>query len=168
MVEYAGLVGIDLKILLATIVNFIIFFLLLKKFFYEKVKDIIAKRQDEVSAEMAGAAEKNTTAAKLKQEYETMLAEIRSKEREIIREANVEAQAQRHEIIDKAHVDAKLIIEKAMAEIEAEKRKAMNEVKSNIVDLSLFAAEKIINKAMNPEQHEAMILDFIDKVGKAK
>lgn len=165
MVEYAGLVGIDLISLLATIVNFIIFFLILKHFFYEKVKDIIAKRQDDVSAEIVGATEKNAAAAKLKQEYEGLLADIRTKEREIIREANVEAQAQRHEIVEQARGEAKLIIEKAMAELELEKRKAMNEVKSNIVDLSLFAAEKIINKAMNPKQHEAMILDFIDKVG---
>jgi len=166
--EYAGLVGIDLKLLLATIVNFIIFFLLLRHFFYDKVKDIIAKRQEDVSAEIVGATEKNAAAAKLKQEYETMLADIRSKEREIIRDANVDAQAQKHDIVEKAHADAKLIIEKAMAEIEVEKRKAMNEVKSNIVDLSLFAAEKIIHKSMDQKQHEAMILDFIDKVGDAK
>jgi hypothetical protein len=44
----------------------------------------------------------------------------------------------------------------------------MNEVKSNIVDLSLFAAEKIIHESMDQKQHEKMILDFIDKVGEAK
>ncbi|AFA47028.1 F0F1 ATP synthase subunit B [Acetobacterium woodii] len=166
--EYAGLVGIDLKLLLATIVNFIIFFLLLKHFFYEKVKDILAKRQDDVTAEIVGATEKNTAAAKLKQEYEGLLSDIRAKEREIIRNATVEGQSERQEIIDKAHSDAKLIIEKAMAEIEVEKRKAMNEVKSNIVDLSLYAAEKIIDETLDQKKHEAMILDFIDKVGDAQ
>lgn len=168
MFEYANLVGIDLKLLLATIVNFIIFFLILRHFFYQKVKDIIAKRQDDVSAEIVGAVEKNATAGKLKLEYEGLLADIRSREREIIRDANVEGQVQRRDILDKAHVDAKLVIDKAMAEIEVEKRKAMNEVKSNIVDLSIFAAEKIIHKSMDKKQHEAMILDFIDKVGEAK
>lgn len=165
MFEYAGLVGIDLKLLLATIVNFIIFFLILKHFFYEKVKDIIAKRQDDVSAEIVGATEKNAAAAKLKQEYEGLLADIRTKEREIIREANVEAQAQRHEIVEQARGEAKLIIEKAMAELELEKRKAMNDVKSNIVDLSIFAAERIIDQTLDQKKHEKMILDFIDKVG---
>jgi len=166
--ESAGLVNIDIRILLATVVNFIIFVFILKHFFYQKVKDIIAKRQDDVSAEIVGATEKNAAAAQLKKEYEGFLADIRAKEREIIRDANVEAQAQKHDIVEKAHADAKLIIEKAMAEIEVEKRKAMNEVKSNIVDLSLFAAEKIIHKSMDKKQHEAMIMDFIDKVGDAK
>ncbi|KNZ43195.1 hypothetical protein AKG39_02840 [Acetobacterium bakii] len=158
----------DLKILLATIINFIIFVLIIKHFFYEKVKVIIAKRQDDVSAEIVGATEKNATAGKLKLEYEGLLADIRAKENEIIREANTEGQAQRHDIVEKAHGEAKVILAKAMAEIELEKRKAMNEVKSNIVDLSLFAAEKIIHKSMDQKQHEAMILDFIDKVGEAK
>lgn len=168
MIEYAGLVGIDLMQLLATIVNFIIFFLILKHFFYEKVKDILAKRQDDVTAEVVGATEKNAAAAKLKQEYEGLLSDIRAREREIIRDAMIEGQAERKDLIDKAHEDAKLIIEKAMQEIELEKRKAMNEVKSNIVDLSLFAAEKIIHESMDQKQHEKMILDFIDKVGDAQ
>lgn len=166
--ETAALVSIDVRVLVATIINFIVFFLILKKFFYEKVKEIIKKRQDDVSFEIVNATEKNAAAGKLKQEYENLIAEINGKEREIIREANVEGQAQRNEIVEKAHGEAKKIIEKAMAEIELEKRKAMNEVKSNIVDLSLFAAEKIIHKSMDQKQHEAMILDFIDKVGDAK
>ncbi|MDK2942727.1 MAG: F-type H+-transporting ATPase subunit b [Acetobacterium sp.] len=168
MIEYAGLVGIDLMQLLATIVNFIIFFLILKHFFYEKVKDILAKRQDDVTAEVVGATEKNAAAAKLKQEYEGLLSDIRAREREIIRDAMIEGQAERKDLIDKAHEDAKLIIEKAMAEIELDKRKAMNEVKSNIVNLSIFAAEKIIDETLDQKKHEAMILDFIDKVGDAQ
>lgn len=166
--ETAALVSIDVRVLVATIINFIIFFLILKHFFYEKVKEIIAKRQDDVSSEIVNATEKNATAGKLKLEYEGLIAEINGKEREIIRDANAEGQSQRHEILEKAHGEAKVIIDKAMAEIQLEKRKAMNEVKSNIVNLSLFAAEKIIRKSLDQEQHEAMILDFIDKVGEAK
>jgi len=166
--ETAALVSIDVRVLVATVINFIIFFLILKHFFYEKVKEIIAKRQKDVSSEIVNATEKNAAAGKLKLEYEGLIAEINGKEREIIREANAEGQSQRHEILEKAHGEAKNIIDKAMAEIQLEKRKAMNEVKTNIVDLSLFAAEKIIHKSLDPKQHEAMILDFIDKVGEAK
>ncbi|MGL4605995.1 MAG: F0F1 ATP synthase subunit B [Eubacteriaceae bacterium] len=166
--ESAGLVNLDLRILLATVVNFIIFFLLLKKFFYQKVKDIITKRQEDVTAEIAEAADKKAAAGQLKLEYEKLLTDIKVKEREIIRDANAEAQAQRAEIVEKARTEAKAIVDKAMAEIELEKEKAMNEVKGNIVDLSLFAAEKIIHKSMDQKQHEAMILDFIDKVGEAQ
>lgn len=59
-------------------------------------------------------------------------------------------------------------LKKPWLKLKLKKRKAMNEVKSNIVDLSLFAAEKIIHKSMDQKQHEKMILDFIDKVGDAK
>lgn len=166
--ETTGLVSIDAREMIATLINFLIFFFVVKHFFYAKIKAVIAKRQDGVDAEINGAAEKNASAAKLKAEYEGLIADIKGQEREIIRNANAEAQVQRHEILEKAHGEAKVVMEKAMAEIELEKRKAMNEVKSNIVDLSLFAAEKIIHKAMDPKQHKAMILDFIDKVGEAK
>lgn len=128
---------------------------------------MLAQRQEDVSTEIAEAASKKADAEKLRLEYEGLLADIKSQEREIIREANAEAQAQRHEIVEKARTEAKNIFDKGLSEIELEKRKAMNEVKGNIVDLSIFAAEKIIQKSMDQEQHEAMILDFIDKVGEA-
>lgn len=166
--ETVGLVSLDARVMIATLINFVIFFFIIKKYFYEKIKAVIKSRQDDITAEITEASEKNTTAGELKLEYEALLANIKAREREIIRDANAEGQVQRHEIVDKAHGEAKVIIEKAMAEIEFEKQKAMNEVKSNIVDISLFAAEKIIHKSMDQKQHEAMILDFIDKVGEAK
>ncbi|MBC3804458.1 F0F1 ATP synthase subunit B [Acetobacterium fimetarium] len=166
--ETTGLISIDARVMLATLINFLVFFLIIKKFFYGAIKDVITKRQDSIDADITGAEEKNASAGKLKLEYEGLLADIKGKEREIIRDANAEAQAQRQAILDKAHGEAKAILDKANAEIEFEKSKAMNEVKTNIVDLSLFAAEKIIHKEMDQKQHEAMILDFIDKVGEAK
>jgi len=166
--ETIGLVSINAREMIATLINFVIFFFVIKHFFYAKIKEIIKNRQDSIATEIVGAEEKNALAGNLKLEYEGLLANIKASEREIIREANAEAQVQRQEIVDKAHGEAKVIIEKAMDEIEFEKRKAMNEVKSNIVDLSLFAAEKIIHKSLDQKQHEAMILDFIDKVGETK
>lgn len=166
--ETTGLVSIDAREMIATLINFLIFFFVVKHFFYAKIKAVMAKRQDGVDAEIKGATEKNASAAALKAQYEGLIADIKAQERDIIRDANAAGQAQRQEILEKAHDEAKAMLVKAMAEIEFEKAKAMNEVKSNIVDLSLFAAEKIIHKSMDQKQHEAMILDFIDKVGEAK
>lgn len=166
--ETTGLVSIDAREMIATLINFLIFFFVVKHFFYAKIKAVMAKRQDGVEAEIKSATEKNASAGALKAEYEGLISDIKAQEREIIRNANADGQAQRQEIIEKAHGEAKAMIAKAEAEIEFEKAKAMNEVKSNIVDLSLFAAEKIIHKSMDQKQHEAMILDFIDKVGEAK
>lgn len=166
--ESTGLVSIDAREMIATMINFLIFFFVVRHFFYGKIKAVIAKRQDGITAEIVGAAEKNASAGELIVKYEGLIADIKSREREIIRDANAEGQVQRLEILEKAHSESKVIMEKTMAEVELEKRKAMNEVKSNIVDLSLFAAEKIIHKSLDQKQHEAMILDFIDKVGEAK
>ncbi|MBU4439184.1 MAG: F0F1 ATP synthase subunit B [Firmicutes bacterium] len=166
--ETTGLVSIDAREMIATLINFLIFFFVVKHFFYAKIKAVMTKRQDGVDAEIKGATEKNASAAALKAQYEGLIADIKAQERDIIRDANAAGQAQRQEILEKAHDESKAMLVKAMAEIEFEKAKAMNEVKSNIVDLSLFAAEKIIHKSMDQKQHEAMILDFIDKVGEAK
>lgn len=154
--------------MVATVINFIIFFLIIKKFFYEKVKDIIAKRQEAVTTEISEAEKRNQIAKELKEDYEKQVAEIREKERMILREANLEAQQQQQEIIGRGKEEAKAIIDRAMVEIDLEKNKALNEVKSNIVELSLFATEKVIKQSVDKDQHEAMVKNFIEGVGDAK
>ncbi|MDI3537741.1 MAG: F-type H+-transporting ATPase subunit b [Eubacteriaceae bacterium] len=166
--ESVGLVNIDFRIMLATVVNFIIFFLIIKKFFYQTVKDMMAKRQEEISSEINAASKSNQSAKELKADYEEKIAEIHKKEREIIREANLEAQKQHQEIIATAKDEAKAIIDKAMLEINVEKERAMNEVKSNIVDLSLFATEKVIKQTIDKKQHAKLVESFIEGVGDAK
>lgn len=166
--ESVGLVNIDFRIMLATLCNFVIFFLIIRKFFYQKIKEIIANRQEEVSSEITDAQKSNKAAKELKAEYEEQLATIHDKERTILREANLEAQKQHQEIIASAHEEAKAIIDKAMVEINIEKSRAMNEVKSNIVELSLFATEKVIKQTMDKQQHEKLVKSFIEGVGDAK
>lgn len=166
--ESVGLVSVDFRIMIATVINFIIFFLIIKKFFYEKVKDIMAKRQEAVTSEISEAEKKNQLANKLKEEYEGQVADIREKERMILRDANIEAQQQHQEIIARGKEEAKAIIDRAMVEIDLEKNKALNEVKSNIVELSLFATEKVIKQSVDKSQHEAMVKSFIEGVGDAK
>ena len=152
--ESVGLVNIDFRIILATVINFIIFFLILKKFFYEKVKDIMEKRQTEITAEISEAEKRNQLAKELKADYELQIAEIREKERVVLREANLEAQKQHQEIIARGKQEAKVLIDKAMIEIDLEKNKALNEVKSNIVELSLFATEKVIKQSIDKNFHQ--------------
>ncbi len=166
--ESVGLVSVDFRIMVATVINFIIFFLIIKKFFYEKVKDIMAKRQEAVTSEISEAEKKNQLANELKEKYEAQVADIREQERTIIREANIEGQHQQQEIIARSKEEAKAIIDRAMAEIDLEKNKALNEVKSNIVELSLFATEKVIKQSVDKKQHEVMVKSFIESVGDSK
>lgn len=126
------------------------------------------KRQEEISAEISEAEKSNQTAIELKESYESQIAEIREKERMVLREANLEAQKQHQEIIARGKEEAKAIIDKAMIEIDLEKNRALNEVKSNIVELSLFATEKVIKQSVDKKQHEALVKNFIEGVGDAK
>ena len=166
--ESVGLVNVDFRILLATVVNFIIFFLIIKKFFYQKIKDMMAERQQVVTGEISEAEERNLKAKELKEDYETQIAEIHEKERVVLREANIEAQKQHQEIILRGREEAKVIMDKAMVEIDVEKKRALNAVKSNIVELSLFATEKVIKQSVDKKQHEKLVKNFIEGVGDAK
>ena len=64
-----------------------------------------------------------------------------------------------------AQSEAAAMREKASRDIELERRKAMNEMKSEISGLAVEIASKVAEKEIDEKQHEALIERFIDELG---
>ena len=58
-------------------------------------------------------------------------------------------------------------VEKAKIQIESESQEAMQKIKSTVVDLSIEAAAKIIEKNLDSEDNRKLVNETIDKVGQA-
>ena len=66
-----------------------------------------------------------------------------------------------------AEKEAKEILEKAQNQIIAEREKAINEIKAVVVDFSIQAASKVIEKNLNSADNTRIINDAIEGIGKA-
>ena len=140
--------------LLFTLVNLVIDYFILKKFLYQPVKKMFAQRQAEVEDTYKKADEANADAASLKLQYEQKMAGAREEADAIVRSATGRAQVRSDEIIRRADEQAAV-----------EKKQALNEVKNQIADLALQAAENVIRKELDDDSHRKMIDDFIENVG---
>lgn len=159
-----GLVTIDWT-LLFQIINTLVLFLLLRHFLFVPVKEMIEKRQNMITDQLDDAEAKNVDAENLIAEYDEKLSHIEEKGRQMTREAALKAEARASEIIKDAEKDAELIKKRAEKEIEREKLKAVNELKEDIVSLSLLAASKVLEKDIDQNQHKTLINQFLDEVG---
>lgn len=164
---FLGLVTLDWT-LVFQIANTLVLFLLLRHFLFKPVKEIIEKRQSMVTDQFDEAAEKNEKAEQLIAEYDDKIKNIEEKGRVMIREASVKAEARSSEIIKDADKEAELIKKRAEKDIEREKLKAVNELKEDIVSLSLMAASKVLEKDIDENQHKTLINQFLDKVGETE
>ena len=159
------LVTIDPWTLIAQLLNLFIQVMLIKKFLFKPIKEVLAKRKAAADAEIADATKAKEEAESLKSEYEENMKQARDKANDILNTAQKSATQQSEEIIREANAQAVSIKSKAERDIEQERRKAVNEIKDEIGDMAMEIAGKVIGREINSSDHEKLIDDFINKVG---
>lgn len=165
MEKYLAFVTIDVWTMIFTWVNLLILFLLMKKFLFKPVRNIIEKRAEEISNFLSEAHSKNEEAGKLKEEYTKKLSAAKDTAEDIIKTATRNAQLREEEIIKDAHKKATDILERAEVQIEQQKKAALSDIKNEISHMATSIASKIIEKDINENDHTKLIDEFIDEMG---
>ncbi len=162
MMEYTGLIGINWSIIMIWI-TVIVLFLVLKKFFFEKVKNFMETRSNSIQDAFDSAEAVNRRADEKMQNYTKRIANVEAEGREIIRDAKIKADAQAREIIEDANKQATEIMNKAEKNIEREKQKAMEEMRKEVAALAMLAAERIVEREIQNIGQDEIVDEVINK-----
>ena len=163
--SFQSLVELAPWTVIAQICNLLLQIYLFKRFLFKPIQNILAKRQEEVNAIYADADSAKKDAEQAKTEYEGHLLTARSEAEAITARAVKNAQTRSDAMLASAQSEAAAMREKASRDIELERRKAMNEMKSEISGLAVEIASKVAEKEIDEKQHEALIERFIDELG---
>lgn len=155
-----GIIQLDWSMLMI-FANVVILYLIMKRFFFEKIHNFMKKRQDSVKDAIASAEAINRKADKKMENYQKKIARVESEGRDIIRNAKEKADAQAARILDDAHTRAAAIISKAEKEIEREKVQALSEMKSEVTTLALMAAAQIMEQELSGTEAQKRIVDRV-------
>ena len=164
---YQSLVTVNPVTLIAQICNLFIQLFLAKKLFLDKVKAILDQRREAADKEITDAQAARAEAEVIKQTYEQNMREARAKADDLLLNAQRTANSRSEEIIGQAQQAAAQIKQKAAADIEMEKKKALNDAKNEISGLALAIAGKVVARELNSADQEQMIDRFIDELGGA-
>lgn len=163
--DVTDFLSVNLTTIIATWLNLLILTLVLKHFLFDKVNKVMEDRKNEVAQTYKDADEAKENAKKLEAEYADRISGAKEESVQIIQAATKKAQLHSDEIISDAKREAKGITEQARAEIEREKKIAVNQIKDDIADIAFSAAKAVIEKDLNTEDNERLIEQFIDNVG---
>lgn len=163
--DYTPFLTIDPVTMIATLLNTLTLFLVLKHFLFKPVNKILDERKEKVEKTYKEADDKLTEASRLETEYTEKLANAKAESAEIVKNATKRAQLRSDEIIAEAKTEASGLIVKANADIEKEKKRAVNQIKDEISDIALMVAEKVVEKEISPKDHERLIENFISEFG---
>ena len=162
---YLEFIGVELWTALFVLLNTLTVIFVGTKFLFKPVMKMIEERQTEIDDMYASAdaAEKNAKA--LENEYNEKLAAAKDTSERIIREAVARGQSREEEIIRQANREAAAIMDKANADIELEKKKAINEAKDEISGLAMEIAGKVVGRSLTDAYHAQLVESFIDELG---
>lgn len=154
----------DWGLVIWSAVSFFTLFLLLKKMAYKPILNMMKKREETIKASLDKAEETRVEAERLFEEYKNQLDEARKEAQKIIEEGRAVAENAKQEINQKANEEAKKILDSAQNEIRAEKEKALVEIQTNLADLVVEAASKVVQKSLDKENHLGLIEDYTTKL----
>ncbi len=157
--------GLSVSETIFAIANFLILLFVLIKFLYKPFTAMLDKRAQTIQDSLTHADEVSRQADERLAEYEAQIADAEAKGREIIKDAREKADAQAQYIIDEANAKASSIIAAAQKRVEEEKAMAAAEMKTQIADLALLAAEKVLENSVQAEGHDRIIDEIIEQAG---
>lgn len=158
--------GVSWAQLAAHTVGFLIALVLLKKFAWGPMMDLMDERRDKITGEFDRIEQEKKGVADLTAQYEAKLREIDNERRAKLLEAVNEGKKIAEEIKATAREEVKQLQVKAKADINREIAKAKVQLRDEMVAITMTAAEKIIRERLDDEKHRNLIGNFIDNIEK--
>ena len=152
--------------LIAQILNFLVLVFVLAKFVYKPVLGIMEERKNKIAIELETAEKAKNDAEAVKAEYAAKLADARQEAQAIIENARKTAQAAHDKIMADTKVEQEQYVAAQKEIIATEKKKAMDEVRAQVISLSMIAAGKIVEQKLNSEEDKKMASKIVDSIMK--
>lgn len=155
--------GLDFLEILLHLLNFAILIVGIRFLLYKPVRKFMKKREEEYRAVAEESAAAKAEAEKVKAASQSLIREARTQAVKISEDASAAAKLQSLEIMEKAHKDADLLIEKTKKEMENEKIKAREELVNSASRLAINIAEKLLEREISSSDNDILIDSVIDE-----
>ena len=158
-------IGVDFWTALFVLLNTLTLFYVASKFLIVPVKDLIDSRQREVDEMYDAAGRAKAEAKAMEEEYRQKLSAAQETSERLVKEAMARGNSREEEILRQANAEADAIRAKAAADIAQEKKKAINDAKDEISEMALAIAGKVVGRELNAADQASLLDHFIEELG---
>ncbi len=133
-------------------VVFLIVFFILKKFGFPAIIAMVVDRKAYIDDSLKKAHEANEKLANIQKEGESILQQAREQQATILKEAAQTRDAIVEKAQDKAREEGARLLSEAKAQIETEKQNAIREIRTQVAELSVQIAEKVLKEKLSTDK----------------
>ena len=147
-----------------TLVIFLILLGVLSKFAFKPIIAAVEAREQALEDAINSAKRDREEAALLLAQHRAALDASRGEGQKLIADARAAAERVRAELVEQAHAEQARMLERARAEIDAERAKAIAELRKEAVDLAIMGAGKVIGQNLDRDANRKLVESFLASV----
>ena len=155
------LVTPGLGLMIWTLALFLFTMWVLRKLAFPRIQEALDKRQKAIEQAIEESERARAEARKLLEEYRERLREARTQSEEIVLRARKAAEEHERESVEAAKQRREELLEQTRRDIEAETRRAIQEIRAEVADLTILATEKVTRKTLTDEDQRRLVEEAV-------
>jgi F-type H+-transporting ATPase subunit b len=158
------LVKFDPGLAIWTIFTFLVLVALLSKFAWKPLMLMLDTRQESIKKSLADADTAKRELERLQEESSHIIRKARVEAESIVSKSWSDAEKLREEMKVKAKAEADAIVKESQRQIEIEAGRALRQIRSEVADLSIAIASKVIQRNVSKEDNDRLIQDTLKQI----
>ena len=156
--------SLDFGAVILTWITFLVSLAILTKTCWKPILKSAREREERIAQSIKSAEDAEARAEDLLKKYTSQLDGAKQEVNALIEEGRASAEKLKKEILEKANAEAEAARNRANKEIELAKDKALEQIRTEAVDLSIAVASRILERSMDDQDHRKMAQDILDEV----
>src|SRR5919202_1284373 len=164
LVASNALIKVTPGLMIWTIVAFLITLYVLKRWAFGPIQKTIDERRQRIEQSIHEAEQARNEARRLLEEHRSLIGQARGQAEEILSEARKIADAQRERVRQETEEDRQRRLEETRRQIDQATQQALGEIRNEVANLSLLAAEKITRKSLTDADQQRLIDEALAEI----
>jgi F-type H+-transporting ATPase subunit b len=144
-----------------TLIIFVFLLIVLSKFAYKPLLAAVEAREAALEKALGDAKRDREEAAKLLAEQQKQLAETRADVQKVMADGRAAAESMRTEMLDKVKAEGADMLDRTRREMQAEKEKAVADLRREAIDLAISGASKVIGRNLDSATDRSLVESFL-------
>lgn len=157
VMEALANLGIDWKLLLAQVVNFVIVLIVLKRFAYQPMLKLLDERTAKIARGLADAELAQKKLSEMEEKERAVLAEARTEAKRILVETDENARKRDAIKISETEAKVKKLLEESEMKMVADQKKMIEEAKLELAGVVLLTVEKVLREKVDSAKEKELI-----------
>lgn len=160
------LLDVNPGLIVWTVITFLVLMFILKKIAWKPILAALDQREAAIKESLEKAERAKDEAQKVLNENQASLAKAEEEAKKLIEQSRQYAQKLKEQMLIDSKEQAQKIVSDATAEIDRKKEAAFNELRSQVAEIAIAAAEKILQENLNKETQNKIVNKYISDITK--